>query len=195
MRRRHVTPHDEPQLRASARAFCGWRPYRLPVSVFDDAAAQTHVAIVEHRRLPWCDGPLRVVEIQFEEAIRRRRSRSKRARRIRLPVAVFAPHAKPSAGGSPATQLVLPALSVWRAAMDGRALHDVQRVRRHILARDEPRLAAAVLAAAEADAFALSERIEREADVFADTCRRGFSSGRVGSADSGSGIRGTAVRR
>ena len=47
-------------------------------------------------------------------------------------------------------------------------LHDVQRVRRHVLARDEPRLAAAVLAAAEPDALALTERIEREPDMLAD---------------------------
>lgn len=48
------------------------------------------------------------------------------------------------------------------------ALHDVERVRRDVLRGDEPRFAAAVLAAAEADALALAERIEREADVLAD---------------------------
>ncbi|EDT37445.1 hypothetical protein BamMEX5DRAFT_6774 [Burkholderia ambifaria MEX-5] len=48
------------------------------------------------------------------------------------------------------------------------ALHDVQRVRRDVLRGDEPWLSAAVLAAAEADALALAERVEREADVLAD---------------------------
>src|SRR5258707_14174303 len=48
------------------------------------------------------------------------------------------------------------------------ALSDIQRVRRNILTGDEPRLAAALLAAAEADTLALPEGVKREADVFAD---------------------------
>src|ERR1700738_3655407 len=48
------------------------------------------------------------------------------------------------------------------------ALHDVKRIRGHVLAGDEPGLAAARFAAPQADSLALAERVEREPDMFAD---------------------------
>jgi hypothetical protein len=61
------------------------------------------------------------------------------------------------------------------------ALHDPQRVGRHVLARDVPGFAAAALLPADADALALAQRVEGQADVLAhhaavgaaDRARRG----------------------
>ena len=48
------------------------------------------------------------------------------------------------------------------------ALHHVQRVAGHVLARHIPGVAIARAAAAQADALALPQRVERQADVLAD---------------------------
>ena len=104
----------------------------------DNPAAQANFAVIQHGRLARRDRPLRLVETQRRSgpvAFRRHACTARRpagSASWRTSCAV--------AGGSPATQLAWPAPSSLRQQPRMVvALHDVQRVAGHVLARDEPR--------------------------------------------------------
>ena len=125
----------------------------------DDAAAQAHVAVVEHEVLPRRRRPLRRVEGRGHAVVRR----THRARRIGHPVARLRRRAARQRGRRARDPVQVDRVDL--AAIQQRMvvpLHDDQRIARGVLARDEPRRVAARARAADAQALPLPERVVRE---------------------------------
>ena len=169
----------------------------------DHAAAQAHLAVVQHRRLARRDGPLGLRKSQREGRIRRGWSGFERARRIGLPVARLG--ASAPAGGALAADpagvggVQRPYCSQgwsWPCTTHSVLLSMSLRATNQGAWSPPPRCGAFVPHAADAQALALAEGVEAQAHVLAQhaaafvldrarRCRRG----------SGSGTRGTAARR
>ena len=134
-------------------------------------AAQTHLAVVQHRALARRDGPLRLGKVQRKAVFRR----GQRTSGVLLAVARFGgvPARRGRVAGAPAG--VLRAELVRQQPRVVVALHHAQDVFFHLFARDKPRrvLAAAALRAfffdaANAQPLALAQRVKAQADMLAE---------------------------
>ena len=133
----------------------------------DNAAAQADVAVIQHGGLTGRYRPLRFVEHQLDRFIIEITQFAGRVRHAVAGFAGVAPFSRPFGQGE--TQIVHDEAAGIEQRMV-MTLYDDEFVFRQILRSDKPRLARA----ADAQSFALSERVEHQSDVFAD----GFAFGR-----------------
>src|SRR3954468_2263078 len=150
---------------SSRRTFPPARSKNVLGMLSDDAAAQAHVALVQHHGLPGRDGPLRRIEFHPDLALQHR---PEPALGVRLAVARLRRKAVFTwrLAGHPGRVLRLQSLlEKQRVIM---TLHHNELVRSDPLVGDMPGFALHLRHAADADALPLPDGVEGEPDVLAD---------------------------